>query len=79
MSKNAAANTPDYPTESDKALNIADRAEELARELISLPKEERQRAVQAFLDKNWKPEEIKALLSSVSAKIIRKLVSRSLR
>ena len=79
MNKNAAANQPDYPSDSERALNIADRAEELARELLTLPKDQRRLAVEAFVDKNWKPEEIKALLASVSAKLFRKIISKRLR
>jgi hypothetical protein len=68
--------TTEEISERDPALELADRAEALARELLVLPKESRQRAAEAFFNKQWTPQEIKALLSSISIKLFRRLISR---
>ena len=78
MDKNVASNIIDLPSDSEKAADIANRAEKLARDLLALPLGVRRKAVEAFIDRQWKPEEIKALLESVSLRILRKLITRKL-
>ena len=66
-------------SERDVALELASRAEALAKELLSLPVEARRLATEAFLAKKWTTDEIRRLVSGISIKSFRKVISWRLR
>ena len=73
-----AGKKPKCVPSEERAQEIADEAEALAREMLGENIETRRLAIELFVAKEWTMEEIKTLLRSFTIQMLRRMLRRRL-